>query len=140
MKDRNLEVIDLKLFDSTIQSLEQGLNFSTKKGEAISQNIANVDTPRYKAKTVNFKEMLEEAKVQQLEAHRTEDKHLPFRASNRSSGVSTLLALRYRHNGNGVDMDREQADLAANQIYYNALVDRLNGKFNTLQQVVKGGR
>ena len=140
MKDRNLEVIDLKLFDSTIQGIEQGLNFSAKKGEAISQNIANVDTPGYKAKTVNFKDMLEEAKVQQLEAYRTEDKHLPFRASERSSGVSTLSALRYRHNGNGVDMDREQADLAANQIYYNALVDRLNGKFNTLQQVVKGGR
>lgn len=37
-------------------------------------------------------------------------------------------------------MDKEQADLAANQIYYNALVDRINGKFNTLQNVIKGGR
>ena len=53
---------------------------------------------------------------------------------------SIIPIYRYSHNGNGVDMDKEQANLATNQIYYNALVDRMNGKLNTLQNVIKGGR
>lgn len=36
-------------------------------------------------------------------------------------------------------MDQEMVKLAENQIYYNALVDRINGKFNTLKTVIKGG-
>jgi flagellar basal-body rod protein FlgB len=39
-----------------------------------------------------------------------------------------------------VNMDTEQAKLAENTIYYNALIERLNGKFNTLNTVIKGGK
>ncbi len=46
----------------------------------------------------------------------------------------------YQANGNNVDMDKEMADMAENQIYYEALVDRLNGKFNSLQTVIRGGK
>ena len=66
--------------------------------------------------------------------------HIDFKKSTKQTGVYDYSNFRYRHDGNGVDMDKEQADLATNQIYYNALVDRLNGKFSTLQNVIKGGR
>lgn len=57
------------------------------------------------------------------------------------SGTAVKVSnTRYNHNGNGVDMDKEMADLATNQIYYNALTERINGKFNTLQSVIKGGK
>jgi flagellar basal-body rod protein FlgB len=46
----------------------------------------------------------------------------------------------YNENGNSVDIDKEMADLAANQIYYNALTERINGKFSTLQNVIRGGK
>ena len=54
-------------------------------------------------------------------------------------GISSYNNLSYRNNGNGVDMDKEQANLATNQIHYNALVDRVSGKLNTLQTVIRGG-
>ena len=130
----------MNLFGQTITSLERGLNYSTTKGQAISQNIANVDTPKYKAKGVSFKEVFENAKPNTIEAYRTDVKHINFKKSNEQLGVFDYSNFRYRHDGNGVDMDKEQADLATNQIYYNALVDRLNGKFSTLQNVIKGGR
>ena len=44
----------MNIFGGTISQLERGLNFSALKGKAISQNIANVDTPNYKAKNVRF--------------------------------------------------------------------------------------
>lgn len=130
----------MKIFGGTISLLERGLSFSALKGKAISQNIANVDTPNYKAKNVDFKEVLANAQSSSLEAYRTDSRHIAFDSAKSHIGVLNSSNLRYRQDGNGVDMDKEQADLAANQIYYNALVDRINGKFNTLQNVIKGGR
>ncbi|MCA9726018.1 MAG: flagellar basal body rod protein FlgB, partial [Kurthia sp.] len=54
-------------------------------------------------------------------------------------GVYSYANLKYRQDGNGVDMDTEQANLAKNAIYYNALIERVSSKFNTLQTVLKGG-
>lgn len=130
----------MNLFGNAITSLERGLNYSTTKGQVISQNVANVDTPNYKAKGVSFKEVFADVKTDNLNAYKTDVKHIDFKASTKQTGVYDYSNFRYRHDGNGVDMDKEQADLATNQIYYNALVDRLNGKFSTLQNVIKGGR
>ena len=53
----------MNLFGNTISVLESGLNYSATKGKTISQNIANVDTPNYKAKNVNFKEVFANVKA-----------------------------------------------------------------------------
>lgn len=127
----------MSLFGSSISQLENGLTYASAKQKAIASNIANVDTPGYKAKTVNFSSFLEDAK--QLEANRTNSHHIPFTQGG-TAAVSGVSPFSYRHDGNGVDMDKEQAALAENQIYYNALIDRISSKFNTLQSVVKGGR
>ena len=130
----------MRLFDMTVSSLERGLDFSATKNKVIQQNIANVDTPNYKAKAVDFQAIYNQEKEKQLDAYRTNERHVPFSKSPQHVGVHTYDHLKYRQNGNGVDMDYEQAKLAENQIYYHSLVDRLNGKFNTLQQVIRGGR
>lgn len=127
------------IFSGTIENLERGLNFSAMKQKTIAQNIANVDTPNYKAKSVSFNDYLDNAKKTSISAYRTEEKHINFQASSSSSAVFDYSNLRYSSNGNGVDMDKEQANLATNQLYYNALVDRMSGKLNTLQTVIKGG-
>ncbi|WP_277584156.1 flagellar basal body rod protein FlgB [Psychrobacillus antarcticus] len=130
----------MSIFGGAISSLEQGLGFSATKQKAIAQNIANVDTPNYKAKSVSFSEYLSSAKHSTISAHRTQVKHIDFHTNSSTYGVFDYANYRYNHNGNGVDMDKEQANLATNQIYYNALIDRMSGKLNTLQTVIKGGR
>ena len=130
----------MNLFGGTISSLEKGLSYATLKQKTIANNIANVDTPNYKAKDVSFKAMLEEEKKITTNANRTSDRHFNFTITQSTSGVSSNENLQYRNNGNAVDMDAEQVKLAENQIYYNALIDRINGKFNTLNTVIKGGR
>lgn len=129
----------MNIYGGTITLLEKGLDYSSAKSKAISQNIANVDTPNYKAKSVNFKEVFSNEISKGIEAYKTDVRHLDF---TRSAGSKTfdVSNLRYRQDRNGVDMDKEQADLAANQIYNSALIERLSGKFNTLQSVIKGGR
>lgn len=127
------------IFGGTISNLERGLDFSAAKQKTIAQNIANVDTPNYKARSVSFNEFLSDAKTTTIAAQRTEQKHLNFSGKTSASGVFDYQNFRYSNNGNGVDMDKEQANLATNQLYYNALVDRVSGKLNTLQTVIKGG-
>lgn len=130
----------MNLFGGTIRSLENGLNYSTVKQKTIAQNIANVDTPHYKAKDVSFKKMLEQQTTGSLHANRTHTKHYDFAINQKTPGVFGYNNLRYRVSGNGVDMDAEQAKMAENIIYNNALVERINGKFSSLNNVIKGGK
>ncbi|MRG85406.1 flagellar basal body rod protein FlgB [Salinibacillus xinjiangensis] len=131
----------MSIFSGTIHTLEQSLDYSSLKNKTISNNIANVDTANYKAKDVVFKDVLNSASSS-LEAKRTHPKHLPFQATPNTTPYNVIQRdnTTYNHNGNNVDVDKEMTELAKNQIYYQAVVDRLNGKFGSLKTVIKGGR
>lgn len=129
----------MKLFSNTFSTLENGLNYASLNQKVISQNIANVDTPNYKAKKVEFKSLLNQS-TQQLEAKRTNQRHFTFGSYSQHPAVRTKSSFQYNHNGNGVDLDQEMSEMATNQIYFNALSDRINGKFNSLQSVIRGGK
>lgn len=130
----------MQLFaNSTMQSLEGALNASSVRQDVISQNIANVDTPHYKSKQVLFKNEL--AKAVAFQAKKTNSRHINFSNGNEGDyAVTTKNNTTMNNNGNNVDIDREMSLLAENQIYYNALVDRLNGKFTTLKAIARGGK
>lgn len=131
----------MKLFSNTMTTIEQGLNYSSLKQKVISQNIANEATPGYKAKDVSFKESLQTAVNQSFAANRTDVRHFDFNGKSTSNtGIITRKNVSYNQNGNSVDIDNEMADLATNQIYFNAMIDRMNGKFSSLQNVIRGGR
>lgn len=137
----------MKIFNSSFQALEQALNTATLKQRTISSNIANVDTPHYKSKQVAFQSELKKAlkhNPAEVESYRTNSKHIPFSTqmgmSNPSAKVVSRPNTLFNHNGNSVDMDYEMAEMAKNQLWYNALTDRMNGKFNGLKTVINDGR
>ena len=131
----------MNLFSGTIHTLGNSLAYATAKNQTISNNIANIDTPEYKAKDVVFKHMMNDVLERSSKATRTHPKHVPFSDDTKHQSFQTIdkTNTMYNHNGNNVDIDSEMAALAKNQIYYQALVDRLNGKFNSLQTVIRGG-
>lgn len=125
---------------NTFYVLENGLKGAFLEQKAISQNVANSDTPNYKAKRAHFQHVLEEAKEnQRLKAYRTHAKHIEFGPVKKGPYIGEDRSTMYHHNGNNVDMDKEMSNLAKNQIYYNTLTDRLNGKFQSLKTAVRGG-
>ena len=128
----------MNLFGKTMNNLEMGLKYSSIKNQTIANNIANVDTPFYKAKDVSFKNVLNHAQAK-FEAKRTHPKHIPFSTLQNSIHVFTRKNVTYNNNGNSVDLDKEMSELAKNQIYYEALIDRVNGKFNSIRTVLGGG-
>lgn len=131
----------MDLFGNTFNTLEQSLHFATTKNKAISTNISNVDTPNYKANDVVFKQALNEALQNTVPTKKTNARHLDFNNEERLPYQTIKKSnTMYNHNGNNVDIDKEMSELAKNQIYYQGLVDRMNGKFNNLQTVIRGGR
>ncbi|MCZ0702556.1 flagellar basal-body rod protein FlgB [Natronobacillus azotifigens] len=131
----------MSLFGSSITNLQHGLNYAALKNQTISNNIANVDTANYKAQNVQFKKILNQEMNDGFKAQRTHERHLDFGSgSARDFRITTNRNTQYNHNGNNVDIDKQMTELANNQIYYQALIERLNGNFNTLQTVIRGGR
>ncbi|KAF0820365.1 MULTISPECIES: flagellar basal body rod protein FlgB [unclassified Cytobacillus] len=131
----------MKLFSGTLSTLEQALNYSSLKQKVISQNIANADTPNYKAKDASFKAAFKSVLNDSMEANKSDFRHYEFKnASSPGQGIVTKPDSSYNHNGNSVDLDKEMADLASNQIYYNAVIERVSGKFSSLQNVLRGGK
>lgn len=128
----------MNLFSNNmISKLEGTLSYSATKQRVISNNIANADTPNYKAKSVSFREELNS----KLAAKRTDVRHRQFSEGGGTSyAVNTNKDTSYHHNGNNVDIDKEMTEMAKNQIYYNALIDRMNGKFRGLKEAIKGGQ
>ncbi|KAB7708046.1 flagellar basal body rod protein FlgB [Bacillus aerolatus] len=130
----------MKIFSDSFSSIEKGLNYSALKQKTIANNIANADTPNYKSKDVSFKKVFDETLANELAAYRTDSRHFSFRSNESDPAVVTSRDLSFNQNGNSVDIDKEMSNLATNQIYYNALTDRMSGKFNSLTNVIKGGR
>ena len=133
----------MKLFSQSIQQLEQALSTATLRQKVISSNIANVDTANYKSKQVTFQSALNDALTNpSLSSQKTNTKHLPF-STELSTFKPTIKVnndTTFKPNGNNVDMDYEMAELAKNQLWYNALTERMNGKFNSLRTVINDGR
>ncbi|MDQ0227613.1 flagellar basal body rod protein FlgB [Metabacillus niabensis] len=129
----------MNLFSSSISTLERAIGQATTKQKVISNNIANVDTPNYKAQEVRFDSTLNN-EMQKLQATKTNSKHIDFGGSTTSDyRIVTNNDTSYQQNGNNVDIDKEMTEMAKNQIQYNALIDRLSSKFNSLKTVIKGG-
>ncbi|MBB2182732.1 flagellar basal body rod protein FlgB [Lachnospiraceae bacterium MD1] len=117
-----------------INVLNKAADASWKRNEVISNNIANVDTPGYKRKDVQFESYLMSALLG--------DNSLDKRVAN--AKLNTLDAtvytdnatLSYRMDGNNVDIDTESANLAQNQIRYYALLDSMTQEFSRLKTVL----
>ncbi|UZD75716.1 flagellar basal body rod protein FlgB [Bacillus siamensis] len=129
----------MDLFSGTIQNLENALGRADIKQKVLTNNIANIDTTNYKAKKVSFRNLLDQ-ETSNLEAVKTDYRHVDFTDSGDDYSVVSSGDTSYQQNGNNVDIDKEMTDLAENQINYQALVERMSGKFNSLKTVLTGGK
>jgi len=115
--------------------IERGLDAAWLRNNVISQNIANVDTPGYKRKVVKFEEFLDsEMKTGRISQGKSK------LSSNVMHIIEDPANSSYRSDGNNVDIEHEMALLAANSIRYNTLIQRINGDFQKLKTVIRGGK
>ncbi len=130
-----------------INLMQAGLDGAVMRQRTISDNIANANTPGYKRKDVNFRQILNkkmtiEGKENSLQLITTHKKHNDL--SNRKAKKFKVVTDRnseYKNDANNVDIDEEMAQMAKNNIYYNTLSQTLSGRFRMLKNVIeKGGK
>ena len=120
-----------------INVLDRAADASWTRNEAIANNIANVDTPGYKRQDVNFEEQLRRA------MKNSRYKSIDERVANVDLEKLKPITYRdhatvsYRLDGNNVDIDTEQVELASEQIKYQALTTSITSEFQRLQTVIK---
>ena len=129
--------------DSHLGVLPQALQLQSRRTEVLAANLANSDTPNYKARDLDFRAALADASTPgaQLQMSATNSQHL---ATAGSSGSGLDTPLQYRTplapslDGNTVDTHLEQAAFAENAVRYQATVTFLNAKFRSLMTAITG--
>ena len=134
----------LNKIDKEINFVQTALNMRAKRQEILAANIANSDTPNYKAQDIDFSAALKQAMGTSggfgggLAMSRTQSRHL----ENSSLSAGMGGAMKYRStvqpslDGNTVDMDVERAHFTENSLHYQFLLDRASGAFKTMQMAV----
>ena len=127
------------LNDSVITYLHKALNVASLRQDVIASNIANADTPHYKAKHIPFKDVLE-FRSKQLELKTTDKKHI--KNLKGFDYLTKRLSDEYleRNDKNNVNLDTEMTQLAKNTILTNALTAFERYKFNQYKDILNASR
>lgn len=131
------------LFSDTFQALNKGLNLSTHKNRVITSNIANIETPGFKAFKVVMDGKLNTSKTDASSGlKRTHPSHLSGSKSKTPDGFKTIQdkSTSMRQDGNNVDLERELAELNANAIYFTALSRFIGKNFTDLNRIISEGK
>ena len=116
----------------------------SRRHEAISGNIANIDTPGYQRREVSFENALEASlnrSSDRVALARTDPRH--FASGGRGVGanpnvVTPRSVIAERNDGNTVSIDEEMALLAETQIRFQALTQTIGRRLATLRTVIRG--
>lgn len=128
-----------------VDLLKAALNGLSSRYQSISNNMANVNTPGYKKTTVSFENELQKIVSgidTKLTLNKTHSSHMGQSKStldNFNPTVNKHEKTSTRKDKNNVNPDIEMIEMAKTMIQYNALVDRVNGKFNSIQNVISEG-
>lgn len=122
-----------------VNILDKAADTANLRNELLTNNIANVSTPNYKRKDLDFESV--------LQGELAGEKNLSKAVKKANQNLETLDAqvytdnasLSYRLDGNNVDINTEEARLAENQIKYQALVDLMNQEFARYNTVLSSG-
>jgi flagellar basal-body rod protein FlgB len=118
---------------------EQAVKFRALRNEVLSSNIANADTPNYKARDIDFKSVLKGTQGSQLPMAKTSQMHRDAWTTNRTGAVIQYrMPMQPTLDGNTVETDVEQAKFAENAVMYRASLSFLNGQINGLRYALRG--
>ena len=132
-----------------LPALQQILDFQTtalklraERQNVLASNIANADTPNFKARDFDFRAALESATGSAAAAAMTPAVTDPNHMSPKGTPASTLLRYRVPQqmsiDGNSVELDSETAQISANAVRYEASLRFLNGQIKTILSAIQG--
>lgn len=129
------------IFENTKSAtMERAFSAVWQRAQMITTNIANEDTPGYKAKKIAFEGMLQR-EVRAAESSRSLSRDEKVRRINTTQAqVYNDPTLSARADGNNVNLDNEHIELARTQLQYQALREKINNHYSQLKYAISGGR
>ncbi|MEE5990913.1 MAG: Flagellar basal body rod protein FlgB [Firmicutes bacterium ADurb.Bin354] len=116
-----------------VNVLDKAADAAWLRNEAISNNIANVDTPGYKRQDVSFENELTRI-LNKVEYDNMDQRVYNLDLARIEPRVYTdAFDYSYRLDGNNVDIDTENVYLAENQVTYNSLISCMQNEFANLR-------
>lgn len=135
------------MHSSNFNYLPRAMEAANIRQEVIANNIANVNTPNFKKSNLVFEELLArelygEDDNGKLQMVRTHDNHLPVVKTPFIANPTIELEHQtlMRTDENNVDIDIEMANLAKNQIYFNAMSTQMANYIQGLKNVITSGQ
>lgn len=121
----------------TTPFVEHALDWTAHRQKVLSSNLANVDTPGFRARDMSF----EPAQLHDAPLKTTSAKHIAIPAAEDSVRTFEVETTAVKANGNSVDLDRELSAAVKNGVQYLTLVQFVNQKLRTIRSgISEGGR
>ncbi|MCY1334350.1 Flagellar basal body rod protein FlgB [compost metagenome] len=130
-------------FDKALGIHQQALAFRTQRAEVLANNLANADTPNYKARDLDFASVLaaqaEKTQHGAFAATRTSARHIAAEGFGAGDDVLQYrMPMQASLDQNSVDAQVEQAKYAENSVHFQASFTFLNNKFKGLMSALRG--
>jgi len=128
---------DMKLFDSAFGIHERALDLRAQRMEVISRNIANVDTPYYKAQDIDFKQVLNDAQ-RDYSLRATHSSHIQSADTKLQANTVFTIPFNPALDGNTVEMSVEQAKYGKAAAQYQATLRFIEGDISGIRKALRG--
>jgi flagellar basal-body rod protein FlgB len=125
-------------FDTALGIEPKVLAFREKRGEILAANLANADTPNFKARDLDFKSIFKQSLASGTAMERTHAGHIAPQRQEFGADVMYRNPSQVSLDGNTVEAQVEQAKYAENAVQYQASLQFISDKFAGLMTAVKG--
>ena len=126
----------MNLIDNALGVHAQALGLRSKRMEVLARNIANADTPHFKAKDVDFRSVLKQSREDALNS--THNLHMKIAMEEDSGGEKYRVPFNASFDGNTVEMNVEQAKFGQVAADYQTTLNILENRVSGIRRALRG--
>ena len=126
----------MNMIDNALGVHAQALGLRSKRMEVLARNIANADTPHYKAKDIDFRSVLKQTREDALNS--THNMHMKIAMEEDSSGEKYRIPFNASFDGNTVEMNVEQAKFGQVAADYQTTLNILENRVSGIRRALRG--
>ncbi len=126
----------MNMIDRAFGVHEQALGMRSQRMEVLARNIANADTPQFKAQDIDFRSVLKDAQVGALQT--THANHKPTDQTDPKNGLMYRVPFNVAFDGNTVELAVEQAKYGQSAADYQATLSILESRISGIRRALRG--
>ena len=126
----------MSLFDAALSTHAKSLSARSQRVEVLAQNIANADTPNFKARDIEFKKVFKNTLEDTMKT--THGKHMGLAVDDSTDGMMYRIPFNVAFDGNSVELNVEQAQYGKAAAEYQATVNFLQDNISGIRKALRG--